>query len=290
MALQSPHPIVPREKLDFGLDEDIPKYWYGGDPFKTRFSDALSTIFPEGERYFISAVRAYRDEVKDPQLQAAIRDFMRQEGQHGIVHGQYNDRLRRQGINVDGIERMGRNMAQHSLKRRSRAFNVGMTAAAEHMTALMAQSFFERKSAFVGADPRIRAVFAWHAMEEVEHKAVAFDVMQQHARLGYVARVSLLLLNTLLTIAQTFYVLDYMLRRDGFNFWQRTKLWAKGLWWLYGPGGLFGPTLLPYLAYFKPGFHPWKHEAGNAYSIWLDVFNRTGNPVEASEAVYAAAR
>jgi uncharacterized protein len=53
---------------------------------------------------------------------------------------------------------------------------------------------------------------------------------------------------------------------------------------------LFGPTLLPYLAYFKPGFHPWKHEAGNAYSIWLDVFNRTGNPVEASEAVYAAAR
>jgi predicted metal-dependent hydrolase len=290
MPPQSPHPIVPREKLDFGLDGDIPKYWYGGDPFKTRFSDALSTIFPEGERYFITSVRAFRDEVTDPKLQAEIRDFIRQEGQHGVVHGQYNDMLRRQGINVDAIERIGRNFAQHATKHRSRAFNIAVTAAAEHLTALMAQSFFERKAAFAGADPRMRAVFAWHAMEEVEHKAVAFDVMQQHAKVGYFMRVSVLFLETLLTIGQTFYVLNYMLRRDGFSFGQRARIWAKGLWWLYGPGGLFGPTLRPFLAYFKPGFHPWKHHAGNAYNNWLDVFNRTGNPVEASEAVQAAAR
>ena len=44
------HPIVPREKLNFGLDGDIPKYWFGGDPFKSRFWDALSLIFPPGEK------------------------------------------------------------------------------------------------------------------------------------------------------------------------------------------------------------------------------------------------
>jgi predicted metal-dependent hydrolase len=88
------HPIVPREKLDFDLEGDIPKYWFGGDAFKTRFFDAMSTIFPEGERYFISCVRDYRDQVSDPKLLAEIKDFMRQEGQHGIVHMTYNQRLK----------------------------------------------------------------------------------------------------------------------------------------------------------------------------------------------------
>ena len=78
-----PH-IIPREKLDFGLDGDIPQYWFDNDPFKSRFFDALSTIFPEGERFFISCVRDYRDQVTDPQLLADIKDFMRQEGQHGM--------------------------------------------------------------------------------------------------------------------------------------------------------------------------------------------------------------
>ena len=60
------HPIVPREKLDFGLDESIPKYWFGGDPFRTRFFDAMSLIFPPGEKFFMVTVRDYRDQVHDP--------------------------------------------------------------------------------------------------------------------------------------------------------------------------------------------------------------------------------
>ena len=78
--------IVPREKLDFDLEGDIPQYWFGGDAFKTRYFDAMSTIFPEGERYFISCVRDFRDDITDPQLLADVKHFMRQEGQHGIVH------------------------------------------------------------------------------------------------------------------------------------------------------------------------------------------------------------
>jgi uncharacterized protein len=85
--------IVPRQNLDFGLDGDIPKYWLGGDPFKTRFFDAMSTLFPEGEKFFITCVRDYRDQITDPHLQQEVKDFMRQEGAHGMVHTQFNDRL-----------------------------------------------------------------------------------------------------------------------------------------------------------------------------------------------------
>ena len=94
------HPIVPREKLDFGLDDSIPKYWFGGDAFKTRFFDAMSLIFPPGEKFFMTCVRDFRDQINDPKLLQDIKDFNRQEAQHGMVHRQDNDRLRKQGIDV----------------------------------------------------------------------------------------------------------------------------------------------------------------------------------------------
>src|SRR5882757_3212003 len=101
-AGQTPKPshyeIVPRQGLDFGLDGDIPKYWLGGDPFKTRFFDAMSLLFPEGEKFFIACVRDYRDRIADPELQAQVKDFIYQEGQHGMVHTRFNDRVKAQGV------------------------------------------------------------------------------------------------------------------------------------------------------------------------------------------------
>ena len=46
-------PVV-RSHLDFKLNE-IPRFWFGGDPFITRMFDALSLTFPDGERYFIQS-------------------------------------------------------------------------------------------------------------------------------------------------------------------------------------------------------------------------------------------
>ncbi|WP_290644939.1 metal-dependent hydrolase, partial [Aquabacterium sp.] len=97
------HPIIPREKLDFGLSGDVPKYWFGGDPFKSRFWDALSIIFPPGEKFFMTCVRDFRDQIQDPKLLEDIQGFNRQEAQHTLVHRQDNDRLRRQGVDVDRL-------------------------------------------------------------------------------------------------------------------------------------------------------------------------------------------
>ena len=138
--------IVPREKLDFGLDGDIPRYWFGGDPFKTRLFDAMSTLFPEGEKFFITCVRDYRDQITDPALQQEVKDFIRQEGQHGMVHTQFNNRLEQQGVNVPRLlERQNRIMYGVFRRFFSRAYTLAMTAASEHMTAIMAHSFFERR-------------------------------------------------------------------------------------------------------------------------------------------------
>lgn len=287
----APHPdIVPREQLSFGFDQDIPKYWLGGDPFKTRFCDAMSTIFPEGERFFISCVRDFRDQVTDPKLLAEIKDFIRQEGQHGIIHSQFNAHLVKQGIKVDRLEgHMKWWLFDVLRKRLPKKQTLAITAAAEHLTAIMAEALFQRKEVMGEADPRMFAMYAWHAMEEMEHKAVAFDVMQKVAKIWYLRRVVALLETTLSFNINVLTFANAMLRQDGFSRWQRVKLFAKGLAWVYGPGGMFMGTWRSYVRYFKPGFHPWQEPPTPVYALWLDTFNRTGDPVEAGRVVYAAA-
>lgn len=285
----TPPPIVPREKLNFGLDGDIPRFWLDNDPFKTRFFDALSTLFPVGERFFITCVRDFKDRITDPQLLQEIKDFTRQEAQHSMLHTQYNDRLQAQGIHVDRILK-GQEWRLFGILRKytSREFTLGMTAASEHITAIMADCFVERPQIFDGADDRIRALYVWHAMEEMEHKSVAFDVLRDYAKGSYSNRVRAMLLVGCLFPFHTFRIMAHMLQVDGFSRWERTKLWAKGLWWLYKPGGVFLPMLGKFLAYLKPSFHPWQEPAVASYQPWLRFLNESGDPVVASNRLHHA--
>lgn len=279
--------ITPRQGPDFGLDGDIPRYWFGGDPFKTRFFDAMSLLFPEGEKFFIACVRDYRDRITDPELQAQVKDFIYQEGQHGMVHTQFNNRLKAQGIAVDEILRRQNDiMFGFFRKRCSSTYTLGQTAAAEHMTALMAHGFFGTDM-FADADPRIRAMYAWHAVEEIEHKAVAFDVYDKIAGGGYWTRALSMLQVSLSFPLHVFVIMNHMFRVDGVK--NRLRLWVRGLWWLYGPGGLY-PRLLPhYLSYFKPGFHPWKHGDMSVYRRWIEAYDaRNGDAVAAANEVMAS--
>lgn len=279
------HPIVTREKLDFGLDGDIPRHWLDNDPFKSRFFDAMSVFFPEGERFFITCVRDFKDQISDPQLLEEVKDFTRQEGQHGIVHRQFNDRLKRQRIHVKSLERQTVWFLFDVLRKRLKPeTTLALTAAFEHMTALMAHGF-EQCRVLDKADPRIRAMYTWHAIEEVEHKAVAFDVMQKAAKVGYWRRVLPLLFTSFSFPLATLLVVNYMLQVDGFRGLKRAGIMARGLWWLYKPGGLFLPLLGHYIQYFKPGFHPWQTGELASYATWREVFERTGDPIAAGDAV-----
>ena len=286
---QGPGEIVPREKLDFGLNAQTPRWWYGKLPFQTRLFDGMQAAFPDGERYFITSVRAFRPQITDPKLAEDVKNFIRQEGQHGIAHTHYNDLLRQQGCDVDGILVEAKALFDGYTRRYSAKYNLALTAAFEHFTAMMAQMLFATRDAMGPADPQVRALWAWHAIEEMEHKAVAFDVMQKVAKVGYLRRV-LALVET--TLAFNFNVLSFtnaMLRRDGFSRWQRVKLFAKGLGWVYGPGGMFMGCWRAYWRYYKPGFHPWQDAPSPLYQVWVEAFNRSGDPVEAGREVYAAA-
>lgn len=285
---QYKEPIVVREDLDFGLEsDDIPRYWLADNPFKTRLFDAVQATFPDGERYFIKAVRAFRDRIEDPALLKDVGDFMRQEGQHGMVHTHYNERLKRQGIDVEAFTKHTKRVEELRMQRYSPEYNLALTASLEHFTAMMADLFFAEKSMLAGADERVRAMFAWHAIEEMEHKSVAFDVMQKVAKVGYFKRC---LAMSHATFSFTLYTLIapwFMLRMDGYNPRECIAIYTRHMPWAFGK--VLG-RLLPMIArYYRPGFHPTDLPTVHNYMDWVDSYQNSADPLAAGEAMYSAA-
>ncbi|MCA4790959.1 MULTISPECIES: metal-dependent hydrolase [Acinetobacter] len=281
-------PIV-RSNLDFKL-ADVPRYWFAGDPFLTRMFDALSLTFPDGERYFIQSVRLFRDQIQDPDLKQRVADFIRQEAQHGIAHDKMNQVMKDQGMPVDQFIQRLNKVFKFELKYRSPQYNIAMTAAAEHLTALMAETFYGEKDTLQDAHPYVRALFAWHAIEEMEHRDVAFDVMQQVGNVPEVTRKMALVLTTGLMFGFTLYRANVMLRCDGFNRTQRLKMNVRGLQWLFGKQGKLRKMQSQYRDWFKPDFHPSQHPIIAQYDVWLETLAQTGDPIQAGEAFWQAGK
>jgi predicted metal-dependent hydrolase len=156
----------------------VPRHWFGGNAVATAISNGLNMLFPVGERYFVRSVKHFLEDVRDPTLREQVRAFFKQEGKHAGAHEDFNDILRSQGFDIDGFlkgyERLGRVLEDMVPAK----LNLAGTAAAEHFTAIMADGAF-RAGVLDILDPRMQKLIAWHAAEEIEHKAVAFDVLRE---------------------------------------------------------------------------------------------------------------
>ena len=274
----------PPRKVTFDVSS-VPRHWNAGDPVLTRFFDALSVHFPEGERFFIQSVRHFQDQVSDPKLRDDIRHFIRQEGQHGIVHDRFNDVMAGQGINVERTTANLRRFIRLTQKHLPKKYQLAMTAAFEHFTATLGEAMLkEHTDMFTEADPVMRAMFLWHGVEEVEHKAVAYDLYQNVAGGGYFTRASALVVGTLMVHLVVGPVFVNMLRIDGAL--RKPLVVLRGLNRLYGRHGILTGMLPEFLAWFRPGFHPWDTGMPEKVAAWLAHYDQHGDPMKASAEVY----
>jgi predicted metal-dependent hydrolase len=169
------NPIVPRDlDVDFHA---VPRHWLANNATVTAIANGVNLLFPHGERFFVRSVKHFLGQIDDPELRAAIKGFFGQEGRHARAHDQFNAILRAQGYEIDrfltGYQRLASWLEAHNPPR----FNLAITAAAEHFTAILAESAFT-ENVLDAAAPEMRQLLAWHAAEELEHKAVAFDVLR----------------------------------------------------------------------------------------------------------------
>jgi hypothetical protein len=270
-----------RAKFDFS---GVPTHWNGGDPFTTRFLDALSINFPDGERFFIESVLAFEAQVDDPVLREEIKLFARQEGQHSAAHTQYNKLLRQQGIDVDRILAVLASHKRATQRDLSPTLQLALTAAAEHLTATLAEGLLsEAPMLGAAAHAEMRALYLWHAVEEVEHKAVAFDVYRRCTDGDYLVRVRAMLMITVYLHLRVAAIMRHMLAADGLR--GRRALVLRGLWRMYGPRGYLTRLLPGYLAWFKPGFHPWETGVPAKARDWIAAYEAEQDPRSASAAL-----
>src|SRR5688572_19402055 len=95
--------IPTRRDLHFNLDAADLHRWHAQGPYVTHFVNAMSLFFPDGERYFIQAVRHFRDQITDPELQNAVTAFIGQEAMHGREHEEHNELLAESGLPAEPI-------------------------------------------------------------------------------------------------------------------------------------------------------------------------------------------
>ena len=233
-------------------------------------------------------MRDYRDQVSDPHLLQEIKDFIRQEGSTASFTTSSTNTSRRRASMWTGRGADSRFLFGIMRKYMPKAHTLAATAACEHLTAIMAETLFERKDIMGEADPRMFALYAWHAMEEMEHKAVAFDVMQKVAKVGYLRRIWTQIEVTLSFNLQILLFAGYMPSTTAFRSGNAQSCLPKA-WWVYGPKGLFSSSWRSYLSYYRPGFHPWQDGGTASYPVWLETMNRTSDPIAAGRAVLAAA-
>ena len=166
---------IPRD-LDVDFSK-VPRHWLYGNPTATAIANGVNMLFPWGERFFVRSVNHFMDRITDPTLRAQIKGFFQQEGRHAHAHDEFNAILRAQGYEVDTFLADYKKWSSWVEKRTSPELRLAVTAASEHFTAIMAEGAFTR-GVLDEAAPEMRLLLAWHAAEEIEHKSVAFDVLQ----------------------------------------------------------------------------------------------------------------
>jgi predicted metal-dependent hydrolase len=251
-SAESPMPQV--RKLRFQMDAGVPRHWHGGRRAITLFFNNLSVFFPAGERFFIASVRAHWSSVACDTLKLQMRAFCAQEGLHHREHSRYNRMLHEQGYPTLALERrvealLGR-ISQWVSPRRQLA----TTCALEHFTALMGHNLLSDPRLLEGADPEMAALWRWHALEETEHKAVAFDVYRS-AGGGYFERILAMTIVTVLFWTRVVMQQIVLMRAERCS--SSLAEWGSLLRFLFvEPGGMYG-LWRRWLDYYRPGVHPW---------------------------------
>jgi predicted metal-dependent hydrolase len=155
----------------------VDRHYANNDLIMSHVVAMLSAMFPEGEDFFVRSVRYYADRITDPDLQEAVKGFTGQETMHGREHRALNERLQELGYPTRRVDRLVKSDLARVERRAPHKVQLAITAALEHYTATLAERLLsnERAQEMLG-DGEVRNVLLWHAVEESEHKAVAFDV------------------------------------------------------------------------------------------------------------------
>ncbi len=257
-------PAIETRRMSFDFESERRRFWYSDNAVLTVFMAALSSTFPPGEREFVRSVLHYRDQL-DADLFKEVRQFAAQEGHHARQHTLANEWLDGLGFDAQGCA--------EDLEAEIQAFRettpddilLAATVCAEHITAIMAHYLLTHDEVVAGLPESVRELILWHAVEEIEHKAVAMDVYDKVSgdrdKLRKTFVVQTLMFGT--TIGR------YMGRMlKSLDYTPTPREWLEAAQFFVGRRGLIPGIAKAYLQFYRPNFHPWDHDDRALIDAW----------------------
>ncbi|MEV7414339.1 metal-dependent hydrolase [Streptomyces sp. NPDC089919] len=182
------HAIAPRRvSFDWAGTE---LHWIPDEPTATHVINVLHLLLPAGERWFVRVFKEGLPLVTDPELRKDVKGFMGQEATHSIQHAYVLDHLAEQRLPTEAYTRYVDFLFEKLLGERPPfglpvptgewlRFRLSLVAAIEQFTAVLGDWVLGAEGLDrAGADPVMLDLLRWHGAEEVEHRAVAFDMYQ----------------------------------------------------------------------------------------------------------------
>ena len=251
----------------------IRRHYFANSPVMSHLLTALSSTFPIGEQFFVHSVRNVRDKVKDENLQAQIAAFIGQEAMHSKAHAEFNAAWRSEDYNLDRFQAWLARKDDY-VKNLHPKIQLAITCAFEHFTALLGGYILRHPEVLATLDEDAAKLWVWHAIEEIEHRAVAFDVYQAVYGDDKIRRMIMRSVTTGFA-SLTLYSATRLFLQD-----KKKSLPKVGgnIFGLYLLGKMFLQLAPEYLAYFKTDFHPseidytklirdWKQRLAEDYQV-----------------------
>jgi uncharacterized protein len=222
------HPIKIR-RTRFSISEEIPGHYVRDNIFSTHFVNSLHIIFPVGEDFFVKSAKRLLPLITDPELKQQVLGFIGQEATHSREHNKFWEVLRKQGYNIDRYERFTRWFANNVAealyfkvlpKKKAEILSLAITASLEHYTAMLGEVVFEHESNWDMLPEDMKILLKWHAAEELEHKAVAFDMLNAIDDSHQIKVMAMMLATTILFSYIGIGVVDFTLQ-------DKEKNWKK---------------------------------------------------------------
>lgn len=173
---------IPIRKFDFVFANDLNPIWIPNKPARSHLFNGLSITMPYLEPYLIKSMKTVMEHVSEPCLLEDIRGFCGQEAQHYRCHRRVNDLLKENGHpNLAKVEIKLEKSYKKLLKKSLRtqlAYNAGFECMTNGLTHWLIK---KRVKLFRNASPTMTSFWLMHAIEEVEHKTVAYDAYMAYS-------------------------------------------------------------------------------------------------------------
>lgn len=252
-------PKVRRIAFRFGDPEPLKKHYIEGNIVLSHLVSLLSAGFPPGEESFIRSVRNYADQITDPVLKKRVAGFIGQEAMHGREHRALNDKI--EGLGYPMV-RLVNSIQEGSTQEKwfiraekllPKKVHLAVTAATEHYTAVLGERVLTSEELqAIPAPEETWHLLKWHAMEELEHKAVAFDAYRAVGGSESV-RITVMAFMWVATIPFVALGVFLSILTDP-SAWRPIKVIRQTIELLRGP--LFKGLMSDLALYMRPGFHP----------------------------------